>query len=448
MEGSFSFDATPMAPPGTEVLIHLKPNRRQSWSFHASNAWYIGPSLKHYRCIRSIMASTGGERLTDTFRFKHHVIRVPVITATDRIIKATAQLTNALAGVQEAPPDELQAIQALRVILLGEELPTPIQTLQTTQAPNQSKTLHQPPVQAPIQAAQPTPPISIEEEPIYMWNPNANTTTANTGTPEQSPITANGPAIIEDDSIDNPPPQQQQRPRTRAQHQRTNAHIINAVISQSLMPQYKKQATTNYTARGYVAATQALLENMYGVNKNATSTSTMQSTNFIGAIIDEDTGDTLEYRHLIKSDKYRTIWQHSFANKLGRLFQGIRDIKGTNTCFFIPKHKVPKHKRATYGRICCNYRPQKDEPHRTQLTVGGDRIDYAGNKSTPTADLVTAKLLINSTISTPKAIFYSIDLANFYLMTPMEEFEYMRLRIEIIPEEIIQKYNLQELVDD
>ncbi len=44
MEGSFSFDATPMAPPGTKVLVHLKPAQRKSWSFHASNGWYIGPS--------------------------------------------------------------------------------------------------------------------------------------------------------------------------------------------------------------------------------------------------------------------------------------------------------------------------------------------------------------------------------------------------------------------
>jgi hypothetical protein len=51
MEGSFSFDVTPMAPPGPEVLIHLQPTRRKSWSFHASNGWYIGPSLKHYCCI-------------------------------------------------------------------------------------------------------------------------------------------------------------------------------------------------------------------------------------------------------------------------------------------------------------------------------------------------------------------------------------------------------------
>ncbi len=47
-EGFFSFDATPMAPPGTKVLVHLKPAQRKSWSFHASNGWYIGLFLKHY----------------------------------------------------------------------------------------------------------------------------------------------------------------------------------------------------------------------------------------------------------------------------------------------------------------------------------------------------------------------------------------------------------------
>jgi hypothetical protein len=80
---------------------------------------------------------------------------------------------------------------------------------------------------------------------------------------------------------------------------------------------------------------------------------------------------------------------------------------------------MPSHKQATYGRICCNYHPQKDELHCTQLTVGGDRITYTGNKSTPTANLVTVKLLINSTSSTPKVKFYGMDLS-FYLMTPMK----------------------------
>jgi hypothetical protein len=174
---------------------------------------------------------------------------------------------------------------------------------------------------------------------------------------------------------------------------------------------------------------QALLKNTYGVIHKTTSPVNADSVNFIGAIINNVTGNVLEYCHLIKSESHCTIWQHSFANKLGHLFQGIHDIKGTDTCFFIRKQEMPQDKRATYGQICCNYRLQKNELHCTRLTIGRDQITYDGNKSTPTAILVTAKLLFNFTISTPKAKFYGMDLSNFYLMTTMTEYEYMQLHL-------------------
>jgi hypothetical protein len=83
IDGSFSFNATPLAPLGTEVLIHLKPSRRLTWGYHAAKAWYLSRAMNHYRCIRVIMKDTGAERVTDTFRFQHHAIPVPHITATD-----------------------------------------------------------------------------------------------------------------------------------------------------------------------------------------------------------------------------------------------------------------------------------------------------------------------------------------------------------------------------
>ena len=55
------------------------------------------------------------------------------------------------------------------------------------------------------------------------------------------------------------------------------------------------------------------------------------------AVIDEETGKALEYRDLIKLEKYKNVWEMSYANELGRLTQGIRDIPGTNTMFFIHK---------------------------------------------------------------------------------------------------------------
>jgi hypothetical protein len=106
LEGSFSFNATPMAPLGTEVLVHTKPNRRSTWGYHTSKAWYLSHSLNHYRCIRVLMADTGGKRITDTFGFCHHAIAVPTITATDQILHATERFTVAIAGIQEALPDK------------------------------------------------------------------------------------------------------------------------------------------------------------------------------------------------------------------------------------------------------------------------------------------------------------------------------------------------------
>jgi hypothetical protein len=63
----------------------------------------------------------------------------------------------------------------------------------------------------------------------------------------------------------------------------------------------------------------------------------------------------------------------------------------------------------------------REEKERTRPTVGGDQIEYPGDKSTRTAGLTAAKILINSVISTPNAKLLVIDINNFYLNTPSED---------------------------
>ena len=41
-----------------------------------------------------------------------------------------------------------------------------------------------------------------------------------------------------------------------------------------------------------------------------------------------------------------------------------------------------------------------------------------------------------------------MDIKDFYLDTPTKRPEYMRLPINIIPQEIIDRYNLKELEED
>jgi hypothetical protein len=165
------------------------------------------------------------------------------------------------------------------------------------------------------------------------------------------------------------------------------------------------------------------------------------------AVIGEG-GELLEYKQLIANPKTRETWTHSYGNEIGRLAQGMPGRNtGTNTIVFIRKNQVPKEraKDVTYGLITTLIRPEKiDEPNQTRLVAGGDRVHYPGDAGTPTADLLTVKLLLNSIISTAGAKFMMMDIKDFYLNTPMARYEYMRLRIADMPEDVIEHYNLRD----
>jgi hypothetical protein len=103
---------------------------------------------------------------------------------------------------------------------------------------------------------------------------------------------------------------------------------------------------------------------------------------------------------------------------------------------------IPKDRKITYGKIVCDYKPHKQEKERVWLTVGGDILDYSGDVATSTADITTFNILISSTLYTDDAAIMMMDIENYYIGTPLTQFEYMKMLISCFPEEIIQKYNL------
>ena len=88
----------------------------------------------------------------------------------------------------------------------------------------------------------------------------------------------------------------------------------------------------------------------------------------------------------------------------------------------------------TYGIILAEIRQQKAETHSTSLTLGGNLINLPGDVTTPTSDIITAKLVFNSVLSTKNVKFMCEDIASLYLNKPMDRYEYMKLPIDIIPE--------------
>ena len=272
LEGAFDFNCTPLAPPGTRVIVHENPNQRRTWAPHGIDGWYIGPALDHYQCYRVWIPSTHAERIADTIQFFPTILRTPTLSHRDATLQAARELTHALQNLNNANPlsqlsdDQLRALHQLSTFF-----PTDAPGVETQPVATPDKTKFPAPHKPAPSKLRPRPP-------------------------ESSPATPPSP-----------------RP--------------------AIQPRY-------------------------------------------------------------------------------------------------------------------NWRPtQKPEPYRTRLTVGGNLIDYPGILSMKVADMTTFKILVNSTISTPGAKWLGLDVKNYYLGTPMANYEYMFIPLNQIPQEIIDHYNLHNIVN-
>ena len=83
------------------------------------------------------------------------------------------------------------------------------------------------------------------------------------------------------------------------------------------------------------------------------------------------------------------------------------------------------------------------------LTIGGDQVHYPGDCVTPTVNILTVKLLLNSVVSTPGAKFVTIYIKDFHLNICMSCYKYMRLKRRDLPGNFVNKYNLlaQQLLE-
>ena len=89
----------------------------------------------------------------------HHNLPEPIISNTDRIVKATQHLIHTITGHPDAPPDELQAILRLKELISGaanqQQKPDPVGEPEHTPAKK-------------VVVSDPIPePIHISPDPIH-----------------------------------------------------------------------------------------------------------------------------------------------------------------------------------------------------------------------------------------------------------------------------------------
>ena len=96
LNGAFDFNRTPLAPPGTRVIVHETPNNRRTWSPHGVDGWYLGPAPDHYRCHGVYIPRTCAERIAKTVEFFPHDCPVPASISTSATTAAACALAEAL----------------------------------------------------------------------------------------------------------------------------------------------------------------------------------------------------------------------------------------------------------------------------------------------------------------------------------------------------------------
>ena len=67
-------------------------------------------------------------------------------------------------------------------------------------------------------------------------------------------------------------------------------------------------------------------------------------------------------------------------------------------------------------------------------------MHFCGDASSVAASLATVKLLLNSVVSTKGAKFTTADIKDFFFASFFPDPEYMRMKLKIIPQEIIDQY--------
>ena len=445
IHGNYDFNAHPLAPPGTKVVLHKKPDNRASWQYHGVEAWYVGPSLDHYRCFKCFVPSTGTVIDTDTVQLIPHLTPIPAFNDADAIKQAISDIIYLLKHsketnipkfwkgdhIQRAFEKVAEALDRRNVTAAPTLIPSDeIQTFNIKKSTNPisknstkpiSKT-HLPIIPPDPPTLIPAPPPRVESRKLQTYNMKQNLVQKDPARPSPrvvSPLT---------------PPQRV-----------TWSNPL--VISRTPSPISKKSANP-------ISALSHISRPVHGTNRfpkiRTPAPTHIWKPKLVANHIFNDKGKKQSIDNLIIGPM-KTTWLRSTANELGRIANGIPDrVRGTDCIEFIPKSKVPKGKKVTYANMVCDYRPLKDEPYRVRLTVGGDKLDYFGETASPTANLLETKLLINSVISDAHkgARFLGIDIKDFFLLSslPADQREYMRIHSKYFDEEFRKLYNITPLI--
>jgi hypothetical protein len=295
---------------GCKLIAHEKPGKRRTWAPHGQHGYHLGPAMHHYRCQNIYISATASARIVDTLEFFPHNYQMPQLSSTDRLIMAANDMSNALQNPHPEVPlahvrdDTISALTALAEVfkLKFQKVHSPIL---------------------------PAPPGNVTQRTCLAESSNQILA---------SPM---------------PPPRQ-----TRSQTKIHARDIPNGPLPPRVVtPMTSPTSPPRVPRRSQNMAPRNLSQNDFcGMD---TAHMTIALGNNHCSQVQPITGREMEYMAPMKDPRLQQLWTRGFGNEVGRLFQGIWDIPGADTCFLIKLTNILKDRKIMYGKIVCDYKPHK-----------------------------------------------------------------------------------------
>ena len=456
LNGPYDWSRYPLAPIGCKAIIYEAPAVRGSWASRGTDAWCLGPSKDHYRCNLYYVPETRAYRISGSAELFPQHCQVPNLSPGEHLRALTEELVTTATTVRNSTKGKTMIRhlrQHLNEIINGTAQPTPAQRVSAadTHIPEEPAIPRVTQAPAIMKTRDPTAKrhLILTKRSHRRQTRNNTPGAVPTITRETRPDII--PNVVSRNHTDATPHTMRRSPRIRGDTPTRRTVTCN-----------NKRGPRTGTARSRIISQQALnaLTLKEALSPNAAfSPSKLTMPAFVDTIpnyahyaspmVHPTTGESItSYKRLMHDPATAEIWQTAFGKDFGGMAQGDDKTgqKGTNSIFVMTHDEITSVKKEgrkfTYARIVVDYRPQKEDPNRIRITVGGNLITYKGDVSTRTADLTTSKLLWNSVLSTPGAKYMCLDIKNFYLTAALDYSEYMKMPLTVFPEWIRKQYNL------
>jgi hypothetical protein len=293
--GQHDHNANPFAPLRCKVEAHVTPGARETWAPHTASGYYIGNAWEHYCCHEVYISNTKSICTCLTVFFKHKYLNMPSLTPSDALIHAADNLTDATSGLIPTSTVTADAVDQLMEIYK-----------QQARAKRDAGATAQRVLGECAQAER-----VIEEECQQDQAAPSSTFQVDDGN-NIAPAKQAIPQITQDEYDSSP---------VANTHQQCKIWTL----TQDLMLQCME-------IRGY--------RTPFTLQQAASQRCPLQFLcDLAYAILNDETGDLLEYCHLMNHPKYKDVWTKSFSKEIVRL------ATSTETIFFVNKTEIPEERR-------------------------------------------------------------------------------------------------------